>query len=115
MIKTLRPSQGHILDIDSSELAEPFLSLANNVNTRKGFPSRVGGRRVAYPDFGASALHLMNLNLNNFNWWIAFKANTIEAVNGSITDISFASQQTVANPYEWSSSLLNEIPVFTNG
>lgn len=113
---TLRPSGGHVLDIDSSEVADRFLSRANNVHTRKGYPSRIGGRRVAYSGFGADTLHLMNFNLQSANWWVALKANTISARQGGTTvDITFPGQLTVANPYEWSSGLLNGIPVFTNG
>lgn len=116
MKATLRPSGGHILDIDSLELSSQFLSNANNVHTRKGFPSRIGGRRVAYSGFGSAALHLMNFELNTFNWWLAFKASTISARQaGTTTDISKAGQLTVSNSYEWSSDLLNGIPVFTNG
>jgi hypothetical protein len=115
MKKTLRPSGGHILDIDSMEVSDRFLSRANNVHTRKGFPSRIGGRRVAYSTFGDNALHLMNFNLSS-NWWLALKASSIEAIrSGASFDVSYATQQTISNPYEWSSGLLNGIPVFTNG
>lgn len=113
---TLRPSKGHILDIDSMETNVNFLSLAHNVHTRKGYPSRIGGRRVAYSGFGSGTLHLMNFNLNTFNWWLSLKANTISARQGGSTfDVSFSGQQTISQPYEWSSGLLNGIPVFTNG
>lgn len=118
--KILRPSGGHILDIDSAEIADQFLTTARNVNTRKGFPSRRGGRRVAYPVVSGGSpndpLHLLNLQLNTFNWWMLFGTNKIYAVEGTnYYDITFAGMQTVANPYEWSSTLLNGIPVFSNG
>ena len=116
MKKTLRPSGGHILDIDSLEIADQYLSLAHNVHTRKGFPSRIGGRRVAYPVFGESALHLRNVQLNTFNWWLLFGSNFIKAVEGSnLHDITFPGQQTVSDIYEWTSDSLNGIPVFSNG
>lgn len=116
MKKTLRPSGGHILDIDSLEISDNYLSLAQNVHTRKGFPSRINGRRVAYPDVTTEKLHLLNLSLNTFNWWMAFGPDNIEAAESSnLHDISYPGQLTVANTYEWVSTLLNGIPVFTNG
>lgn len=120
MRKVLRPSGGHILDIDAFEVADQFLTLANNVNTRKGYPSRIGGRRIAYPVNAGAApndpLHLLNIALNDFNWWMHFGADTIYGVEaGNMHDISYSGQQTVANTYEWVTALLNGIPVFTNG
>lgn len=114
-LKTIRPSGGHILDIDPSEIAEQFLSLAKNVHTRKGFPSRVGGRRIAYPGVPNDPLHLLNLELNTFNWWMLFGGNNIKAVEGTnFYDITFAGMQAVTDPYQWSATLLNGIPVFSN-
>jgi hypothetical protein len=113
---TLRPSAGHILDIDPSELAEQFLSLARNVNTRKGFPSRVGGRRIAYAGMPNTPYHLLNLQLNTFNWWMSFGTNNIHAAEGTnFYDITYAGMQSISNPSEWSATLLNGIPVFSNG
>lgn len=120
MKKIIRPSGGHILDIDAAEVADQFLTFARNVNTRKGFPSRRGGRRIAYP---VSAGHLpndpyylLNLQLNSFNWWISFGTDNIWAVEGTnFYDITFAGMQTISDPREWSATLLNGIPVFSNG
>lgn len=115
-LKTIRPSGGHILDIDPAELADQFLTLANNVNTRKGFPSRITGRRRAYSALTSSPLHLLNLQLNTFNWWMAFATNSIHAVEGTNEyDLSPVGLNVVADTDEWSSTLLNGIPVFTNG
>jgi hypothetical protein len=114
--KIIRPSNGHILDIDPSEIADQFLTLAHNVNTRKGFPSRIGGRRIAYPDVTNDPLHLLNLQLNTFNWWMTFSTNNIHAVEGTNEyDITPIGMDTVADTSEWCSDLLNGIPVFTNG
>ena len=120
MKKQLRPSSGALLDIDSLEIADQYLSVANNVNTRKGFPSRIGGRRIAYPVSAGHApndpLHMRNLFLNTFNWWMLFGTNSIFGVEGGTPhDISKVAQQTVAGTSEWVSALLNGIPVFTNG
>ena len=117
---TLRPSGGHVLDIDSAEIGESFLTLANNVHTRKGFPSRRGGRRIAYPVSAGHApndpYHLLNLQLNTFNWWMLFGTNNIWAIEGTnFYDITYAGMQTIANPSQWSATLLNGIPVFSNG
>jgi hypothetical protein len=115
-LKILRPSGGHILDIDAAEIAEQFLTTAHNVTTRKGFPSRRGGRRIAYPVVSNDAYHVLNLQLNTFNWWMRFGTNNIHATEGSNDyDITFAGMQTIDDPSEWSATLLNGIPVFTNG
>jgi hypothetical protein len=119
-LKVIRPSAGHILDIDPLEVADQYLTLARNVNTRKGFPSRIGGRRVAYPVSGGGMpndpRHLLNLQLNTFNWWMSFGTSTIYAVeNGNSYNISYASQIAITDVHEWVSTLLNGIPIFTNG
>jgi hypothetical protein len=116
MKKALRPVGGHILDIDPLELSDQVLSLAQNVNMRRGFPSRIRGRRSIYTGQATAAYHLLNFNLNGFNWWLHFDTNKIFALETSNeTEITYAGQSTIANPYEWSSTLLNGIPVFTNG
>lgn len=118
---TLRPSGGHILDIDASEIAQQFLSVAHNVHTRKGFPSRIGGRRIIYPVNAGHApndpYHILNFFLNTNNWWALFGTDSIHAVEGGNTfDITpLAGLTSITNPFEWSSTLLNGIPVFTNG
>jgi hypothetical protein len=48
----IRPTGGHILDVDPSELSMEHLSYAHNVHFRKNFPSRINGRRIAYPVSG---------------------------------------------------------------
>jgi len=114
--KVLRPTSGHILDVDSVEIADQYLSLAHNVNTRAGFPTRVGGRRAIYGAAPTDPRHLLNLNLNTFNWWMVFGTNKIYGVRGgSNNDITPAVITAISNTYEWSSTLLNGIPVFTNG
>lgn len=112
----IRPSGGHVLDIDSAELAEQLLTTAHNVHTRKGFPSRRGARRIAYPGVPNDPYHLLNLQLNTFNWWMLFGTNNIHAVEGTnFYDITFAGLQSISNPREWTATLLNGIPVFSNG
>jgi len=117
MKAVLRPIGGHILDIESSELSEQVLSLARNVNMRKGFPSRIRGRRSVYaPPLPTTPYHLLNFTLNDFNWWLLFGASNIYALETSNEyDVSFVGQSAITNPHEWSSTLLNGIPCFTNG
>lgn len=117
MKATLRPFGGHILDIEAAELSNNVLSLAKNVNMRKGFPSRNRGRRSTYnPPLPTDPYHLLNFSLNDFNWWLVFGASNIYALETSNEyDVSFAGQSAITNPYEWSSTLLNGIPCFTNG
>lgn len=119
-LRTFRPTGGHILDIDPSEVADQFLTLAQNVHTRKGFPSRIGGRRIAYPVVSGHApndpYHLLNLSLNTFNWWMSFGTNNIWAIEGTNKyDISLVGMQAITNPSQWAATLLNGIPVFSNG
>lgn len=116
MKKSLRPVGGHILDIAPIELSDQLLSLARNVSMRSGFPSRIRGRRSIYTAFPTVPYHMLNFNLNGFNWWLLFGDNDIWAVETSNEfDVSYAGQSTITNPREWSSTLLNGIPCFTNG
>lgn len=117
MKAVLRPIGGHILDVESSELSTDVLSLAKNVNMRKGFPSRIRGRRSVYnPPLPNSPYHLLNFSLNDFNWWLSFGTNNIYAFETSNEyDVSIPAQAAITNPHEWSSTLLNGIPCFTNG
>lgn len=116
MKKEIRPIGGHILDIDSMEIADTLLSLAHNVNTRKGFPSRQGGRRTCYGAAPTDPRHLLNLFLNTFNWWMVFGTNKVYGVRAGVAnDITPTVITAIANTFEWSSTLLNGIPVYTNG
>lgn len=116
MNKILRPTGGHILDIAGIELSDQVLSLARNVNMRKGFPSRIRGRRAIYPVSPSPRLHLLNFTLNNFNWWLLFGGSDIIAAETSNSyDVSIAAQSAVTDTWQWSSTLLNGIPCFTNG
>jgi hypothetical protein len=45
-----------------------------------------------------------------------FGTNNIKAVEGNnFYDITFGGMQTITDPYQWSATLLNGIPVFSNG
>jgi hypothetical protein len=116
MKSILRPSAGHILDIEPAELSPQVLTRANNVNTRRGFPSRIRGRRSIYGTIPTVPYHLLNFELNSLNWWLLFGQSDIQAIETSNAyDISIASQTTIHDPSDWSSTLLNGIPVFSNG
>lgn len=113
----LRPMGGHVLDIDSSELSNEVLSLAQNVLMRNGFPSRTPGRRSAYnPPLPTTPYHLQSFYLNGKYWWLMYGASNIYAHEGNNEyDVSIAAQSAITDPREWSSTLLNGIPCFTNG
>lgn len=120
MLRTLRLQGGHVKDIDSAELADGILTRAHNVNTRKNFPSRISGRRIAYGvNSGHAPLdpyHLLNFDLNTSNWWLQFGVDAISAVETSnYYDVTPVGLNTIADPSEWCSTLLNGIPIFTNG
>lgn len=118
MKTTLRPFQGHVLDIDPIELSDNVLSQAHNVDMRRGFPSRIRGRRSAYaPPLPVDPYHALNFNLLGFNWWVilgtvnAYALETSNEYNISPA-VAFSA---ISNPHQWSSTLLNGIPVVTNG
>ena len=116
MLKTISPSNGHSFDVDPAELADTFLTLAQNVHTRKRYPSRIGGRRTAYTSSTAAAIHLLSFNLAGFDWWLkVFTGGVVKAMETAneyvITPVSFGSN---LNPVEISSCLLNGIPCLTN-
>lgn len=115
--EVLQPTGGHVLDVESLELNSSVLSLARNVHMRRGFPSRIRGRRAIYgAPISTLPLHLLNFTLNDFNWWLVFGTGDIQAYETSnLYQVDIPSQTAVVNPHEWSSTLLNGIPVYTNG
>lgn len=118
--KTLkfRPTKGYAADTPSVELSEEHWGGAiQNVVFRNGFARRVGGSRAAYGAWPDPLLHLLNARVSTTNYWLGFGADSITARETSNSDdvTPIATLQSVDQPWQYSSALLNGVPVFTNG
>jgi hypothetical protein len=118
--KTLkfRPTKGAAADTPTAELSEEFWGGAiQNVLFRNGFARRVGGSRAVYGAWPGSILHLLNARIDTTNFWLGFEDDAITARETSNSDDVTPSGglTAVANPWQYASTLLNGVPVFTNG
>lgn len=118
----LRPVRGLALDIPANEVSEKFYTLASNVHFRDGIARRMGGRRAAYAQNTVDpTLHLLNVRApggaTESNFWLAFGADEVQALETSnIDDITpAAGLQAATSSWQWSTTLLNNIPCATNG
>ena len=118
--KTLqfRPTKGYAADTPSTELSEDHWGGSiQNVIFRNGFARRVGGSRSVYGSWPDPILHLLNARIDTTNYWLGFGADSITARETSNSDdvTPSGTLQTVDQPWQYSSALLNGVPVFTNG
>jgi len=121
--KTLkvRPTRGVVLDLPANEVAPDFYTQGRNVGFRNGFAERIGGRRNAYTQNDVNPVfHLRNVRapggVTESNFWIVFGTASIKALETSNkSTITGAALTPVTSPWQWSSTLLNNIPAFTNG
>ena len=117
----LRPTRGLALDIPANEVGPDFYTGGNNVLFRDGFAERIGGNRQVYTQNDVNPVyHLLNVRapggVTESNFWLVFGTNVIKALETTnINNITGASLTSVANPWQWASTLLNNIPCFTNG
>lgn len=117
----IRPTGGLALDIPPNEVNPNFYTGGGNVIFRNGFARRVGGRKRVYTQNTVNpALHLLNVRapggITESNFWLVFGASTLFALETSnISNIEGVGLSTVTDPWQWSSTLLNNIPCFTNG
>lgn len=112
----LRPVRGVAADPPANEVSEEFYTGASNVHFRRGFAGRVLGSRAAYGTLPVSVLHLLNARIATTNFWLVFGASAIHAEETSNSnDITGAALTSVPEPWYWASTLLNGIPVATNG
>jgi hypothetical protein len=112
----LRPTRGLSSDTPASELSEEFYSIGRNVNFRGGFAGRILGSRAVYGTMPVTVQHLLNARIDGTNFWLVFGADEIHALETSNSDeVTGAALQAITQPWQWASSLLNGIPVVTNG
>ena len=118
----LRPVRGFISDTPAHEVGPEFFTLMTNVLMRSGFPQRVPGSRSVYGTALATAapgqlMHAINAENAGTNYWLVFEEDgtawSIEGVNATQIDNSLL--QTVNDPVNFSSSLLNGVPIISNG
>lgn len=112
----LRPTRGVAADPAANEVSPDFYTGVSNVHFRGGFAGRVGGSRAAYGTLPVEVLHMLNARIGTTNFWLFFGADEIHANETSNSDDVTGSALTpVLQPWQWSSTLLNGVPVATNG
>ena len=117
----LQPQRGVIYDTADQEVSEEFYTQARNVLFRDGFATRVRGRHIAYEaEIGiinpGVFFHGINTLLGNANWWLLFqKDGTAHAIqSGVVEQIDNLLLNPTDHPWQFSSSLINGIPVISN-
>jgi hypothetical protein len=115
-----RPTKGYADDTPACELSDEFWggSIRNAV-FRKSFALRVLGSRAAYGAWPAEVLRLQNARVGTTNYWLAFHPDAITARETSnsadVTPAAGLTPVDVSQPWRYASTLLNGVPVFTNG
>ena len=111
----LKPTHGLNFDIPANETSEEFYTAGDNVIFRQGFASRTGGYRAVYGTLPSAVYHLLNVRVDTTNFWLTWGAASVHALETSNEhDIEGSALQTVTQPYQYSSTILNGIPVFSN-
>jgi len=117
----LRPTHGLALDVPPWEVGPDFWTSGSNVIFANGLAQRVGGTREVYAQNVVDPVyHLLNVRapggITESNFWLVFGDNEIDALETSNTDaVTGAALTPAPKPWYWSSTLLNNIPCFTNG
>lgn len=112
---------GIVNDIPSFELPEQFYSNGSNVNFRNGLTNRIKGFRDAYVTALATVspgtiLHIVPAKFGSTNYWLLFEADgSVWAIQTSSADqIDNSLFSAVSLPENFSSALLNGIPIISN-
>lgn len=117
----VRPTRGLAIDVPASEVAPDFWTNSRNVAYRNGFAERIDGRRAVYAQNNVNPVfRILNVRapagFTESNFWLVFGTNVIKAMETSnISTITGAALTPVTSPWQWSATLLNNIPCFTNG
>jgi hypothetical protein len=112
----LRPVRGTAADLPANEVGEDFYTGCSNVQFRSGFAGRVLGSRAAYGTLPTEVLHMLNARVGPTNFWLFLGADDIHANETSNTDdVTGSALTAVSQPWQWASTLLNGVPVVTNG
>lgn len=118
----LRPTRGFISDTPPHEVGPDFFTQMINVINRGGFAQRIPGSRSIYGTALGTVspgqlMHAINADSGGTNYWLIFEddgtAWFIEGGNATQMDDSLLSS--VGDPVDYSSSLLNGVPVISNG
>lgn len=116
-----RPTRGLALDLPANEVSPDFWTSGANTVFRNGFAERIRGSRSVYTqNLTNPVFHIQNVRapggVSESNFWLTFGTGEIVALETSNRDdISGSSLTPVTSPWQWSSTLLNNIPCFTNG
>lgn len=114
----LRPTKGIASDTPAVELGPDFYSNGSNVLFRRGFAQRVLGSRAVYGTLPVDpVLHMLNARVDTTNFWLFWGADEVHALETSNSDDVTPSGglTAVSQPWQYASTLLNGVPVFTNG
>lgn len=117
----LQPKRGFISDTADHEASEDFWTVCDNVQFRDGFATRLEGFRPAYETEIATIApvemyHAVNSVFGGLNWWVIAEADgTVSAIQaGTVVNIDNLLFSAVDDPWEYSSSLLNGLPIISN-
>lgn len=116
----LSPTKGLALDLPANEIAETFYTGASNVIFRDGFAQRIAGEREAYTQNTLDPVfHLLNVRapggITESNFWLVCGLDEVDALETSnVTDITGTALTAVTSSWQWSSTLLNNLPVLNN-
>jgi len=113
----LNPARGIASDTPAHMLGPDFYSTGRNVHFRKGIAGRAGGSREVYGTLPVDVMHLRNARVGQTNFWLVFGADEVHALETSNSDdvTPIAGLQSIVQPWQYASTLLNGVPVFTNG
>lgn len=117
----LRPARGLGLDLPANEMGPDFYTGGSNVIFRQGFAQRIPGRRAAYSQSTTNPIFaLQNARapggVTESNFWLVFGQAEIQALETSnITAVTPAAGLTsIPAPWQWTPTMLNNIPCATN-
>ena len=117
----LQPTRGIIADTADHETGPDYWTRGNNVQFRDGFATRIGGSRNIYSDElvaagVADSLHALNARLSQTNYWILAEGDgKVWAVQPSTaTRIDNGLVSAVTDPADYSSALINGVPILNN-
>ena len=118
----LRPIRGFVSDVPPHEVGPDFFTNVNNVIARGGFMQRIPGSRSIYTTALATAapgqlMHAINCEYSGANYWLLFEddGTAWSVTGGTATQIDATLLAAVGNPVDFSSGLLNGVPVINNG
>lgn len=111
----LSPS-GIVSDIPAHEVGLDAYTTGQNVQFRNAIAQRVAGSRAVYGALPSSVRHMLNARIGSTNFWLFWGASSVVARETSNSnDITGAALSSVPAPWYYASTIINGLPVFTNG